>query len=83
MLILVQSVLARQPGPEIAEQLQVYQHAVQDKTRQLKSMASEVNMYRAQVEEHKYEMERVTQELNDVKKRFVHRLLQVHIYSSF
>ena len=31
----LKEVLARQPGPEVAEQLQVYQQAVKDKTRQL------------------------------------------------
>lgn len=38
----LKSILARQPGPEVAEQLQLYQQTVKDKNRQLKSMASEV-----------------------------------------
>lgn len=29
-------VLARQPGPEAAEQLQIYQHTLREKTKQLK-----------------------------------------------
>lgn len=38
----LKAVLARQPGPEVAEQLQLYQQTVKEKNRQLKSMASEV-----------------------------------------
>ncbi|EGD80250.1 hypothetical protein PTSG_10926 [Salpingoeca rosetta] len=66
----LKTILARQPGPEVAEQLQVYQQAVKEKTRQLKSMASEVNMYRAQVDEHKFELDRVVKELHDLKKKY-------------
>merc|ERR1719311_1082595 len=66
----LKAVLARQPGPEVAEQLQVYQQAVKEKTRQLKSMASEVNMYRAQVEEHKFELDKVVKELHGIKKKY-------------
>jgi hypothetical protein len=36
---------ARQPGPEVAEQLSVYQQNLREKTRQMKAMASELNMY--------------------------------------
>ncbi|KAJ1459993.1 flagellar associated protein [Pelagophyceae sp. CCMP2097] len=41
-------ILARQPGPEVAEQLGVYQASLRQKTRQMKGMASELNMYQAQ-----------------------------------
>ena len=33
-------------------------------------MASELNMYEAQVTDHKYEMERLARELQDVKKKY-------------
>ncbi|CAF4610409.1 unnamed protein product, partial [Rotaria socialis] len=33
----------RQPGPEVAEQLSIYQETLKAKTKQLKSLASEVN----------------------------------------
>ncbi|EDQ90363.1 uncharacterized protein MONBRDRAFT_2444, partial [Monosiga brevicollis MX1] len=64
------ALLARQPGPEIAEQLQIYQSAVKEKNKQLKAMASEINMYQTQVNEHKYDIERLQKELQDVKKRY-------------
>ena len=61
---------ARQPGPEVAEQLSVYQHSLKEKTRQMKSMAAELNMFQAQVNEYRYEIERVTRELQDTKRKY-------------
>eukprot|EP00622_Pseudochattonella_farcimen_P004003 FR739299.1.p1 GENE.FR739299.1~~FR739299.1.p1 ORF type:complete len:158 (+),score=22.64 FR739299.1:30-476(+) len=66
----LKNILARQPGPEVAEQLSVYQSSLRNKTRQMKSMASELNMYQAQVNEFKHEIERLTRELQDVKRKF-------------
>merc|ERR1712070_663533 len=66
----LKNILARQPGPEVAEQLSVYQQNLRDKTRQMKAMASELNMYQAQVNEYKYEIERLSRELTEVKKRY-------------
>ncbi|XP_066278982.1 cilia- and flagella-associated protein 58-like [Branchiostoma lanceolatum] len=63
-------ILARQPGPEVAEQLQIYQQALKEKNKQLKSMASELNMYDSQNSEYKYEIERLARELQDVKKKY-------------
>ena len=59
----LKNILARQPGPEVAEQLSVYQHNLKEKTRQMKAMASELNMHQAQVNEHRFEIERLTREL--------------------
>ena len=36
----------------------------------MKAMASELNMYQAQVNEYKYEIERLTRELQDVKRKY-------------
>ncbi|KNC50915.1 flagellar associated protein [Thecamonas trahens ATCC 50062] len=66
----LKNVLARQPGPEVAEQLNVYQASLKAKTRELKALAAELNMSVAQVNEFKYENERLARELNSVKKRF-------------
>merc|ERR1719163_244228 len=66
----LKGILARQPGPEVAEQLSVYQQNLKDRTRQMKAMASELNMYQAQVNEYKYEIERLTRELQDVKRKY-------------
>lgn len=66
----LKNILARQPGPEVAEQLSVYQQNLKEKTRQMKAMAAELNMYQAQVNEYKYEIERLTRELQDQKRRY-------------
>jgi len=66
----LKQILARQPGPEVAEQLSIYQQTLKEKTKQMKSMASELNMYEAQVQEYKYEIERLSRELQDIKKKY-------------
>lgn len=70
LYIELKNILARQPGPEVAEQLSVYQQNLREKTRQMKAMASELNMYQAQVNEYKYEIERLTRDLQDMKRRY-------------
>lgn len=45
----LKNILARQPGPEVAEQLSTYQANMREKNKQMKSMASELNVYQAQV----------------------------------
>ena len=66
----LKNILARQPGPEVAEQLSVYQQNLKEKTRQMKAMASELNMYQAQINEYKYEIERLSRELQEVKRKY-------------
>jgi len=66
----LKNILARQPGPEVAEQLSVFQQGLRDRTKSMKAMASELNMYQAQINESKYQMERVTRDLQDVKRKY-------------
>ena len=56
----LKNILARQPGPEVAEQLHIYQQNLRDKARQMKAMASELNLFQAQTAEQKYEVLRRT-----------------------
>jgi preprotein translocase subunit Sec63 len=48
----LKNILARQPGPEVAEQLSTYQANIREKNKQMKSMASELNTHQAQVRLH-------------------------------
>ena len=66
----LKNLLARQPGPEVAEQLSIYQQNLKQKTNQMKAMAAELNMYQAQVNEYKYEIERLTRELQEMKRKY-------------
>jgi hypothetical protein len=43
---------------------------LKEKQRQMKAMASELNMFQAQVMEYKYEIERLTRELQDSKRKY-------------
>ncbi|KAI8587486.1 hypothetical protein BDZ88DRAFT_425196 [Geranomyces variabilis] len=52
------------------EELRVVREAVRGKVRECKALASELNMYHSQVNEYKYEIERVNRELQDLKKKY-------------
>ncbi|NXU82948.1 CFA58 protein, partial [Xiphorhynchus elegans] len=67
----LRQVLARQPGPEATEQLQHCRHTLREKTKQLKVLSSELNMYEAQCKEYKREIERLNNELVNVKKKYL------------
>nr|XP_055060546.1 cilia- and flagella-associated protein 58 [Misgurnus anguillicaudatus] len=64
-------ILARQPGPEAAEKLQVYQRTLREKTKQLKALTAELNMHESLSEDYKYEIERLAHELQEVKKKYL------------
>jgi len=66
----LKKILARQPGPELAEQLSVYQQNLREKNRQLKSVASELNLYRGKSDDAQMEIERLTRELNELKRKY-------------
>ena len=63
-------ILARQPGPEVAEQLSIYQETLKAKTKQLKSLASEVNMYENQIDDYKYEIDKLNRQLMEVRQKY-------------
>ena len=70
LYIELKTILSRQPGPEVAEQLNVYQQDLRKKNVQMKCMASELNMSSTQVAEYKYEVERLNRELQEMKKQY-------------
>jgi len=45
--------LARQPGPETADAIEVYRQNLGEKTKQMKAMSAELDMYQAQVNSYK------------------------------
>ena len=54
-------------GKELGEQLSNAQHLLSERTRQLKAVASEVNMFQAQAAEAKFEVERLHRELAELR----------------
>merc|ERR1719487_2758051 len=66
----LKAILARQPGPEVAEQLSIYQQSLLERTKQMEQMAAELSMSHTQASEYKYEIARINKELLEVKKKF-------------
>ncbi|XP_008642196.2 PREDICTED: cilia- and flagella-associated protein 58 [Corvus brachyrhynchos] len=64
-------VLARQPGPEATEQLQQYRNILREKTKQIKVLSSELSMCETQSKEYKHEIERLNNELLEMKKKYL------------
>merc|ERR1711972_666030 len=66
----LQGILEKQPGPEVMEQLEMYQETYGAKMKQMKAMQSELKTYQAQVGDYKDEIDRLTRELQEVKKKY-------------
>lgn len=75
--------LLRSLGPEVAEQLSVYQHSLKEKTRKMKAMAAELNMFQAQANEFRYEVEKVSRDNQDIKRKFFEQRKQEQLARSF
>merc|ERR1712078_934882 len=57
LFIELQNILAAQPGPRAAEQVSAMQQALKERTKQMKAMAAELNMYHSQVHDNKDELD--------------------------
>ncbi|CAG9312660.1 unnamed protein product [Blepharisma stoltei] len=62
--------LARHPGPESAEKIQECRNILEEKKSQMDSMEQELGLYQAQSNQYKYEIDRLTRELQEVKKNY-------------
>merc|ERR1712072_1506511 len=70
LFIELQNILAAQPGPQAAEQFSAMQQALKERTKQMKAMAAELNMYHSQVHDNKDELDRLLRELQQMKRRY-------------
>mmetsp|Transcript_28676 Transcript_28676/g.66476 ORF Transcript_28676/g.66476 Transcript_28676/m.66476 type:complete len:866 (+) Transcript_28676:84-2681(+) len=66
----MRNLLDKQPSAEVVEEVGKQQTSLKEKTKQMKAMAAELNMYHAQLSDYKEEIERVTKELQDTKRRY-------------
>merc|ERR1719194_290725 len=66
----MRSLLEKQPGQEVVEEVAKQQGNLKEKTKQMKAMAAELNMYHAQLSDYKDEIERLSKELQDTKRRY-------------
>ena len=63
----LKKVISRQPGPEVEEQVLVYQQTYKDKVKQFQSMNDELSMYREQVKVFKDDLTKIDEEMNSIK----------------
>merc|ERR1719253_1476126 len=70
LYVQLKGILARQPGPEVAEQLTVYQENLKEKTAQMRHMAQELKQSTDQVSDHQEESTRVKGELAHIKRTY-------------
>merc|ERR1712193_463655 len=70
LFIELQNILAAPPGPQAAEQVSAMQQALKERTKQMKAMAAELNMYHSQVHDNKDELDRLLRELQQMKRRY-------------
>ncbi|XP_026184320.1 cilia- and flagella-associated protein 58 [Mastacembelus armatus] len=71
-------ILSRQPGPEVAEQLQQCQWTIRERTKKLKMLIAELRMLDSKMNEYKSENQRLANELANIKKKY---LSQKKLYS--
>ena len=66
----LKAIIARQPGPEVAEQLNVYQETLQKKSSQMKAMRASLRHFQEQVEHYKSRYDELKGELNEINNTY-------------
>ena len=59
-----------QPGPEVEEQVLIFQQTYKEKSKQLGAMNDELDMYRQQVQLFKDEIVGLDGQMNTIKKKW-------------
>lgn len=60
----LKNILARQPGPEVYEQIEIYKSSLKEKTNQFKKMLKELKEAQEQVNSNKYQIDQCNVEIN-------------------
>merc|ERR1711920_99315 len=76
LYVQLKNIIARQPGPEVAEQLSWYSKNLKEKTAHMKQMAAELDMYHNQVQDLRDETERHNKDFANVKQAYFQKLRQ-------
>lgn len=71
----LKTILARQPGAEVAEQLVVYRETLKGKQNQMRQMEDELQMYKMQVGEYRRELELLDKEKHKLQQDWIGRQL--------
>lgn len=76
LYVQLKHIIARQPGPEVAEQLAWYSQNLKEKTSHMKQMAQELKQYHGQVKDLRDEIDRYTKDFQNVKQAYFAALRQ-------
>lgn len=76
LYVQLKNIIARQPGPEVAEQLSWYSQNLKEKTAHMKQMAAELEMYHDQVQDLKEETDRHNRDFANTKQAYFQKLRQ-------
>lgn len=74
LYVQLKNIIARQPGPEVAEQLSWYSQNLKEKTGHMKQMTQELEMYHNQVQDLKEEIERHNKDFQGTKQAYFQML---------
>merc|ERR1712138_237728 len=74
LYVQLKHIIARQPGPEVAEQLAWYSQNLKEKTAHMKQMAGELSEYHSQVKDLREEIDRYNKDFNNVKQSYFDQL---------
>lgn len=70
----LKDLLQKQPGPEVAEQLRVYQSTLKKKKQQAKTMKQDLEKYINKVKEQREETKNLAEQLGDIRKQYFSKL---------
>jgi len=76
LYVQLRSIIARQPGPEVADQLSWYSSNLKEKTQHMKQMALELTNYHGQVHDLRDEIARYQKDLGSVKQAYFQKRRQ-------
>merc|ERR1712014_117232 len=76
LYVQLKHIIARQPGPEVAEQLAWYSQNLKEKTSHMKQMAGELKMYHGNVKDLRDEIDRYNKDFANVKQTYFNHLRQ-------
>ena len=77
----LKNIISRQPGPEIEEQIFVYQQTYKDKNNQLNSMNDELDTYRQQVSIFRGEITNIDEDLKKINKNWMKQQRKTQTFS--
>ncbi|XP_043668806.1 cilia- and flagella-associated protein 58-like [Vespula pensylvanica] len=70
LYINLREIMARQPGPQMTIALNKTRKALRDRGNKMKCLVSELNMYEVEINEYKFDMERMSKEMCELKTKY-------------